>query len=337
MTPTKRTRGTAIRNGNATATTTPTSSQDEAEYGEDGDGDVYVPSRSASPGEVSASDYSDSGSLKRRVANKGKDKVPTSAAEALAQMVARYPSGGGMGVGNRSGMGGGIGRDDNGPWQAGPLDASASTSSTARGRKNGTISLPVPVPHLTKKSRGRKVPYVDVRAARGSTSAGGEDGDSDGAREGEKGMSSRGGRGGRGNASGSGGRTFVCEVPGCGKCFVRGEHLKRHVRSIHTHDKRESLFLPLTVSLTLFNKPIRVLMKVATSRSVVAITLVNMFVCIWRARVEGDGFPLGQILGIMYQSGFDLGSAFCIPLTISTSFLFTSTNPSTSNRIQIVQ
>ncbi|KJA14618.1 hypothetical protein HYPSUDRAFT_150144 [Hypholoma sublateritium FD-334 SS-4] len=35
----------------------------------------------------------------------------------------------------------------------------------------------------------------------------------------------------------NGSRTYVCVVPGCGKCFVRGEHLKRHVRSIHTHDK----------------------------------------------------------------------------------------------------
>jgi hypothetical protein len=26
-------------------------------------------------------------------------------------------------------------------------------------------------------------------------------------------------------------------VDGCGKCFFRGEHLKRHIRSIHTHEK----------------------------------------------------------------------------------------------------
>ncbi|KAJ7173305.1 hypothetical protein C8R46DRAFT_867130, partial [Mycena filopes] len=32
-------------------------------------------------------------------------------------------------------------------------------------------------------------------------------------------------------------RAFVCSVEGCGKGFVRGEHLKRHVRSIHTYEK----------------------------------------------------------------------------------------------------
>lgn len=34
-------------------------------------------------------------------------------------------------------------------------------------------------------------------------------------------------------------KIFVCRVPGCDKCFRRSEHLKRHIRSIHTHDKRE--------------------------------------------------------------------------------------------------
>jgi uncharacterized Zn-finger protein len=32
----------------------------------------------------------------------------------------------------------------------------------------------------------------------------------------------------------------VCQIDGCGKCFARGEHLKRHVRSIHTNEKRQS-------------------------------------------------------------------------------------------------
>ncbi|GAA5839807.1 hypothetical protein JCM11251_001220 [Rhodosporidiobolus azoricus] len=32
-------------------------------------------------------------------------------------------------------------------------------------------------------------------------------------------------------------KVFLCKVPGCGKCFKRSEHLKRHVRSIHTNEK----------------------------------------------------------------------------------------------------
>ena len=40
-------------------------------------------------------------------------------------------------------------------------------------------------------------------------------------------------------------RGYMCKVPGCGKCFARGEHLKRHVRSIHTNEKRELPSYPL--------------------------------------------------------------------------------------------
>lgn len=87
-----------------------------------------------------------------------------------------------------------------------------------RKRRNGHIPLPVPVPDLIKKSRGRKVPYVAKEIAPQS------EGSSASASKKLSGDYSK--------------RTFVCEVPGCGKCFVRGEHLKRHVRSIHTHDKR---------------------------------------------------------------------------------------------------
>lgn len=39
------------------------------------------------------------------------------------------------------------------------------------------------------------------------------------------------------NNLGKSGKVYTCKVPGCGKCFKRSEHLKRHVRSIHTDDK----------------------------------------------------------------------------------------------------
>ncbi|KAI8340514.1 hypothetical protein BC941DRAFT_324881, partial [Chlamydoabsidia padenii] len=32
-------------------------------------------------------------------------------------------------------------------------------------------------------------------------------------------------------------RTFVCQAEDCGKIFKRSEHLKRHIRSIHTNEK----------------------------------------------------------------------------------------------------
>jgi uncharacterized Zn-finger protein len=68
-------------------------------------------------------------------------------------------------------------------------------------------ALPVPVPNLTKKSRGRRVPTLPVI-------------ENDGVQK--------------------PGRLYVCKVEDCGKCFNRGEHLKRHIRSIHTHEKRTS-------------------------------------------------------------------------------------------------
>ncbi|KAF8191230.1 hypothetical protein BJ912DRAFT_1022095 [Pholiota molesta] len=40
-------------------------------------------------------------------------------------------------------------------------------------------------------------------------------------------------------------RLYVCTVTGCGKCFHRGEHLKRHIRSIHTHEKPFKCTFPL--------------------------------------------------------------------------------------------
>ncbi|KAI8059237.1 hypothetical protein BC940DRAFT_247922 [Gongronella butleri] len=39
------------------------------------------------------------------------------------------------------------------------------------------------------------------------------------------------------NIPSSGSRMFTCKADGCGKVFKRSEHLKRHIRSIHTLEK----------------------------------------------------------------------------------------------------
>ncbi|KAJ7649634.1 hypothetical protein FB45DRAFT_732119, partial [Roridomyces roridus] len=83
-------------------------------------------------------------------------------------------------------------------------------------RPTTTLPVPVPVPNLTKKSRGRRVPTVSMLYAADGTT---------------------GGRRGSASAKAAAARLYTCKVAGCGKCFARGEHLKRHVRSIHTWEK----------------------------------------------------------------------------------------------------
>lgn len=104
--------------------------------------------------------------------------------------------------------------------------------SGGRGRRSRTgssLPVPIPVPNLTKKSRGRRVPTlsnIESFAMLRSPTDEYADGDASGS---------------PGSAGGiaKGARVHMCKVPGCGKCFARGEHLKRHVRSIHTYEKRE--------------------------------------------------------------------------------------------------
>ena len=95
------------------------------------------------------------------------------------------------------------------PVPTSPAAGSVVTSPTAsRSVRRARVPLPVPVPHLNKKSRGRRVPEPAE------------------ARE----------------------RAHVCAVPGCSKSFARAEHLKRHVLSLHTHEKRTS-FPVVTMAL----------------------------------------------------------------------------------------
>lgn len=148
---------------------------------------------------------------------------------------------------------------------------SAEGCGGVRRKKNNPIPLPIVIPNLTKKSRGRKVPAVsedaqltvsnkkrkmkvldkdDQDTSRSSfshparspsptpsfapSSASDDEGN---AKKRKAQLKSKSRKGKPGPALSE--RTYMCKVPGCGKCFVRGEHLKRHVRSIHTYEKRE--------------------------------------------------------------------------------------------------
>jgi hypothetical protein len=87
-------------------------------------------------------------------------------------------------------------------WQASPASDDQHEPRLPRSR----ATLPTPIPNLTKKSRGRRVPTQEFS---------------------------------RTPTDQKDTRLYICQVEGCGKCFHRGEHLKRHIRSIHTHEKRE--------------------------------------------------------------------------------------------------
>ena len=93
------------------------------------------------------------------------------------------------------------------------------TQTTSNSSISSSSPIPIPVPNLTKKSRGRRVPTMSSLEDLRSASSG----------AGKK----------RQGIGGKTARMYLCEVKGCGKCFARGEHLKRHVRSIHTYEKRE--------------------------------------------------------------------------------------------------
>ena len=99
-------------------------------------------------------------------------------------------------------------------------------STGTRKRKNSVIPIPVPVPNLTKKSRGRKVPVVAIPVASSNDEGKGavEDAIPPPRKRKKRGET----------VSSNGVRSFIC--PECGKCFVRGAHLK--VRSHFADDRR---------------------------------------------------------------------------------------------------
>lgn len=117
-------------------------------------------------------------------------------------------------------------RSSSSPASARSSSRGAIARTVERLRRATTLTAPVPVPNLTKKSRGRRVPTKPTVAIH--------------------------------DGSPKHARTYMCKVDGCGKCFARGEHLKRHVRSIHTHEKRQcfvfvsSPFLDICNALTYY-------------------------------------------------------------------------------------
>ncbi|KAF5385127.1 hypothetical protein D9615_000978 [Tricholomella constricta] len=102
-----------------------------------------------------------------------------------------------------------------------PLSA-GTNMPRRRSRPTTTLPIPVPVPNLTKKSRGRRVPTME---------------DFQGEDEVQPPTKVPGRKKGAAGAVAKGLRTYTCDVDGCGKLFARGEHLKRHIRSIHTYEK----------------------------------------------------------------------------------------------------
>ncbi|KEP54675.1 Zscan10 protein [Rhizoctonia solani 123E] len=97
------------------------------------------------------------------------------------------------------------------PAETGPVRSRRDRDSSARpavalALQRSRTAAPVPVEGLTKKSRGRRVPTTAPAVSDGDKMT----------------------------------RMFACTVDGCGKCFHRGEHLKRHIRSIHTNERPHS-------------------------------------------------------------------------------------------------
>ncbi|KAG6878023.1 hypothetical protein C0993_000563 [Termitomyces sp. T159_Od127] len=113
--------------------------------------------------------------------------------------------------------------------------ASAGAGATRRrARPTTSLPIPIPVPNLTKKSRGRRVPTMDdfkdeLDAPAPAPAPAHAHAHGKGKKKGAP----------LGGAVAKSMRTYTCDVDGCGKLFARGEHLKRHIRSIHTYEKRE--------------------------------------------------------------------------------------------------
>ncbi|KZV64208.1 hypothetical protein PENSPDRAFT_588778 [Peniophora sp. CONT] len=89
---------------------------------------------------------------------------------------------------------------------------SEGSQATPRRRRATRAPAPVPIANLTKKSRGRRVPTSPILVQDGGIK--------------------------------KSARPHICPAEDCGKRFGRSEHLKRHVRSIHTEEKPHECPVP---------------------------------------------------------------------------------------------
>ena len=236
-------------------------SSDDDANGDEDISDDYQPSRSPSPKfhRFKATPHADSSSSpkfrasKRGIINKTKKKRG-SAALALAVVTE-------IGEAKREARNRYISPDRD---AFDPVRVYREGNYVVKKRKNQTIPVPIPVPNLNKKSRGRKVPFLNslspVSSPSNTTGSPSPD-DNVGERLRDSRRSKRVRTVSASDDSGPS-RSFLCVVPGCGKCFVRAEHLKRHVRSIHTNDKRKyfhttKLHWLLFISLLAHSCPIK--------------------------------------------------------------------------------
>lgn len=112
-------------------------------------------------------------------------------------------------------------------------------------RRPPRTRLPVPTPNVSRPSRGRHVPTAPGSSTDGVEQSVATPASSLGSISDSE-FPAPAPRRARGKAAAKEGedvaaRVFVCEVDGCGKCFRRREHLKRHMLSLHTNDRRTSL------------------------------------------------------------------------------------------------
>jgi hypothetical protein len=135
------------------------------------------------------------------------------------------------------------GRAWNAPLIPSGIDFDLLPTKASRGRKVASLgSSPVAGAGVKRNSEGVEKEVEDIGGE-------GEEVDTE-KKDDEGGEDEQATGGGKGNGKQQQKRekkVWVCKVKDCGKFFKRGEHLQRHVRSIHTGEKREFFFAHLAL------------------------------------------------------------------------------------------